>query len=441
MNPSPAVPNALPPAPADWSVLAATRRPMLQAALAGSIVPFWRRAIDGRHGGVFTCWSNDGTRLLSRDKFTWSQGRFAWLWSRLAELAARGLLPGRPEDFLATAEKTVRFLAAHARLGDGRCAFLLSEDGVLKEAGPGRGPAPSIFADFFVVMGFAQFACARPDARMLDEAWSLFEDIDWRIATGDAPTHPAPTPPGYRSHAVAMIRLNTLLVLRAAGEGLADPRAALAQEWVLAAAGSLFDSFLTPGGRIVELPPLKAANGDTLLARHVNPGHALEGLWMLLMVAAREGRADWVARATEAVRYAFAVGWDPVHGGLLHFVDCDGGAPAGRAGDTAYEAGVRANWDKKLWWVHSEAIFTTLLCYRLTGDRAVRAHFEQVFDYAFRVFPHPDAAVGEWIQIRDRRGDPVESVVALPVKDPYHIARNMLQCLELVSLPMPPLQP
>jgi len=32
-------------------------------------------------------------------------------------------------------------------------------------------------------------------------------------------------------------------------------------------------------------------------------------------------------------------------------------------------------------------------------------------------------------------------VVALPVKDPYHIARNLLQCLELVSLPEPPLAP
>jgi N-acylglucosamine 2-epimerase len=49
------------------------------------------------------------------------------------------------------------------------------------------------------------------------------------------------------------------------------------------------------------------------------------------------------------------------------------------------------------------------------------------------VFPQPDSAIGEWIQIRDRRGEPLDIVVALPVKDPYHIARNLIQALELFS--------
>ena len=41
--------------------------------------------------------------------------------------------------------------------------------------------------------------------------------------------------------------------------------------------------------------------------------------------------------------------------------------------------------------------------------------------------------MGEWIQIRDRRGAPVDKVVALPVKDPYHVLRNLLLILELLS--------
>jgi N-acylglucosamine 2-epimerase len=96
-----------------------------------------------------------------------------------------------------------------------------------------------------------------------------------------------------------------------------------------------------------------------------------------------------------------------------------------------YEAGVRGTWDTKLWWVHSEAIYTTALSYTLSGSDEMRAWFERVWDYAFRVFPHPDPAVGEWIQIRDRRGEPLDRVVALPVKDPYHITRNLLQVIEL----------
>ena len=47
--------------------------------------------------------------------------------------------------------------------------------------------------------------------------------------------------------------------------------------------------------------------------------------------------------------------------------------------------------------------------------------------------PHPDPAVGEWIQIRDRQGAPLEAVVFLPVKDPFHIARCLMLILQLLE--------
>jgi len=46
-------------------------------------------------------------------------------------------------------------------------------------------------------------------------------------------------------------------------------------------------------------------------------------------------------------------------------------------------------------------------------------------------FPNPDRAVGEWIQIRDRAGRPLDKVVGLPVKDPYHVIRNLMLLVEL----------
>ena len=39
----------------------------------------------------------------------------------------------------------------------------------------------------------------------------------------------------------------------------------------------------------------------------------------------------------------------------------------------------------------------------------------------------------EWIQIRTREGYPQEKVVALPVKDPYHIIRNVILIIELLE--------
>ena len=419
------------------AALPAKYREHARRTLEESIVPFWWRAIDAERGGVFNCLDNTGTQRVSRDKFTWSQGRFAWLCARLADVARRGLLDGDAAAFLAHAGKTVRFLQAHAFLDDGRCAFLLSEEGAIKEAVPGGGLAPSIYADCFVVMGFAEFARVSGDRAVLDHAWRLFEHVEQRIAAGGFPTRPEPVPDGYDSHAVAMIRLNLTLVLRDACEALQDARLGEITARNVAAASRILDRFLLPGGRIAELRRIDAGasypidEDGTVLARHLNPGHALEGLWMLLTVAAREGRSEWLARALEAVRFTLERGWDEAHGGILHYVDYAGGPPRGTAGTSIYEAGVRATWETKLWWVHSEAIYTTALGYQLTGDNAIREWFERVWEYAFQVFPHPDPAVGEWIQIRDRQGAPLNRVVALPVKDPYHIARNLIQVIEL----------
>ncbi|MEY4941412.1 MAG: hypothetical protein RIQ93_3147 [Verrucomicrobiota bacterium] len=429
------------PDPASWRELSAAYQPRARSALSDSILPFWWRTIDGQNGGVFNCWNNSGTHLVSRDKFTWSQGRFAWLWSRLAEVTARGVLPGNSDQFAAQAGKTVRFLENHAFLEDGRCAFVLSESGAIKELNPTVGKAPSIYADCFVVMGFAGFAEISGDRAVLDSAWRLFENIERRLQRGGFPTHPDPIPEGHASHAIAMIYLNVALVLHAACERLADHRAAEAWARAIAAAARIFDTFVLPGGRVAELRPPTGASDDTLLCRHINPGHALEGLWMLMTVAAREKRADWMARTREATRFALERGWDDVHGGILHYVDADGGPPRGVTGDSIYEASVRRTWDTKLWWVHSEALYASLLCYAQTGDATMRSWFERLWEYSFRVFPQSDPAIGEWIQIRDRQGEPLDQVVALPVKDPYHIARNLIQILELCSTDLPTSSP
>ena len=40
--------------------------------------------------------------------------------------------------------------------------------------------------------------------------------------------------------------------------------------------------------------------------------------------------------------------------------------------------------------------------------------------------------MGEWIQIRQRDGSPLNKVVALPVKDPMHVARAFILCIDLL---------
>lgn len=69
-------------------------RALWQQELEQNILPFWLRAVDTDSGGVFTCFSNDGSTLLSENKFTWSQGRFLWNESRQASLIRSGLCQG-----------------------------------------------------------------------------------------------------------------------------------------------------------------------------------------------------------------------------------------------------------------------------------------------------------------------------------------------------------
>ena len=68
-----------------------------------------------------------------------------------------------------------------------------------------------------------------------------------------------------------------------------------------------------------------------------------------------------------------------------------------------------------------------------TGDGELLSMFERVFEYTYKTFPNPDRDVREWIQIRTREGAPQEKVVALPVKDPYHIIRNVVLITELLE--------
>ena len=48
------------------------------------VLPFWEKySPDLEFGGVFTCFSNNGSELLSEDKYIWSQGRMLWVLSRI----------------------------------------------------------------------------------------------------------------------------------------------------------------------------------------------------------------------------------------------------------------------------------------------------------------------------------------------------------------------
>jgi len=160
-----------------------------------------------------------------------------------------------------------------------------------------------------------------------------------------------------------------------------------------------------------------------------------------------QGRYVWawskVAAMTAENRLAFQLyhnvvqrvntGWDVEFGGVLRFVDSDGGKPKGEMNKSKLEIMIADTWDMKLWWSHSEALYATLLGYWLTGNTHLIDLHHKIKNYAFETFPNSDKDIGEWIQIRDRKGNSIDQVVALPVKDPFHILRSLLLMMDVLE--------
>ena len=106
-------------------------------------------------------------------------------------------------------------------------------------------------------------------------------------------------------------------------------------------------------------------------------------------------------------------------------------SPAAGAPTTATSGSSSITWDTKLWWPHAEALYALLLLALRTGREDLSPWHERLHAYVFRTFP---AGPGrEWVQIRDRDGAPLEATVALPVKDPFHVARALLLLVELLA--------
>jgi len=402
--------------------------------LETAILPFWlAHSIDDECGGFFTCFDNSSDRLASTDKYTWSQGRFVWLWSRLSVMAGAGLIKQDPAMLLRLAASGFAFLDRHVFLDNGNCAYVLERDGTRKESVPGQGFDTSFYADCFVIIGFAEYARVGHDRYPLDRALSLYDRVTERLATGTPRSEPYPIPDGYAAHSVPMIMLNLSQELANALEAFDHPRGAEVRSRATEYLREIMERFRQEDDRIAEILPLRGQPTDTALCRHVTPGHALESMWFVMTEAERAGRHDWIEAATRVIKRAFALGWDGEYEGLLRYVDREGGMPRGERVGGAYERLVVDTWDTKIWWPHAEALYAPLLAYALTGDGDLLALHSRIHDYVFATFPNPDASVGEWIQIRDREGRPMDKVVALPVKDPFHIMRSLLLLVELLN--------
>ncbi|MDD4745571.1 MAG: AGE family epimerase/isomerase, partial [Eubacteriales bacterium] len=161
--------------------------------LTNNLLFFWLpRCLDDVHGGYFNCFDNSGKQLLSRDKYTWSQGRFVWLFAKLAMMETQTFTGERKAFFLELARSGRDFLFQHALLApnDWRCVFLTDEAGQPKLMPGADSHDSSIYADCFVIGAFARYALAAGDKESYVFARKLHESVLARLQSGRFQTHP-----------------------------------------------------------------------------------------------------------------------------------------------------------------------------------------------------------------------------------------------------------
>lgn len=407
--------------------------------LTQRILPFWvNRCEDEKNGGYFNCFDNTGAVLLSHNKYIWSQGRFLWLWSRLTVSPIFAQNKEVQKKFLHLADLGYQFLAKNSFVAPDvmKCVFLTDEEGNPLLLQDSTRFDRSIFADCFVVCGFAAYSIAKGDGTAFELAYKLYQSILQRVKKNDFLTLPYPLDLRYKAHSIPMILINVTCELLDAAKKF---RKSIIPSLKINLESNIDDilvNFRSDDNTIREV--IKADNSAPvgLIGNYINPGHTLECMWFLLDASKQLGCQPKICKEVEKIAIAtLNAGWDSQYGGILHYCYPNGGIPqqedvCGCTEDVCNQ--VLDGWGDKLWWVHSESLYITLRLYLETGNADFKVWHDKIHEYTFKLFPNTDDSIGEWIQILKRNGEPQDKVVALPVKDPYHIARNLLLIAELL---------
>ena len=405
--------------------------------LKDNILRFWLpRCLDREFGGYLNCFDNRGKNLVSHDKYVWSQGRFLWMFSKLADTKAPLFSEQERSKLRALAANGYEFLRRHCLMGkdDWRCIFLLNRDGSPKKVGDYDTLDMSIYADCFAVIGMAAYSIASDNPEAYSFGKRLYISIKERVEKGIFNTLPYPLDPAYRAHGIPMILTNVAKELHDAARIHDKPYCKELLTDIERTATDVTTNFMDKDHLIHEVITKDNKPVPGLLGQHINPGHSIEDSWFIYDASKLLNRPDLAQTAAQIMKESFKKGWDEQFGGILHFVNLDGD-PLRFISDSTEPTVtlVKGGWGDKLWWVHSETLYASLLYYIHTGDEEYMRIHDMALYYVRDHFINPDKETGEWIQILTREGLPQDKVVALPVKDPFHITRNLLLICELLS--------
>ena len=376
---------------------------LYRGQLLEEIVPWWEPHIDREHGGILNCLRDDGT-LVTDDKYIWSQARALWTYSKLYNVIERR------QEWIGTAEGIFRFLAANGRNDVGEWLWRVTRDGEPIEG------AISIYAYGFALYGLAEYyrATGDPEARRIGLE-TYHRAMGLLAVPGSYQIAPYEVPIGMKCHGVSMI---FSVALWEFGRAIDDPR--IIDDGYCHTL-EVMNHYLRPElEALLEFVSLDNTVVDTPPGRCIVPGHAIESMWFQIHILNSRGETDRVPQAIDCIRWHIERGWDQEYGGILLGLDLKGIEPP-----------YWKHADVKTWWQHTEALYALLLAYEKSGEQWCLDWYWRVHDWSFAHYP--DRLHGEWVQRLDRRGNPLDEVVALPVKDPFHLPRAVIYIIDVLE--------
>jgi len=374
-----------------------------QHTLFDDVIPFWlKHAIDRKYGGYHTFLDRDGS-VYDTDKGMWMISRGVWMFSKLYNTVEKRF------EWLEAARSGYDFLIKYGFNAVGRMFYSVTCNGR-----PLR-KRRYLFTEIFGVLACAEFARAADSATALRKAKDTFRLVisHYRNPSSRLPKV-FPQTRVTKSHAMPMILLATSMELSQIDS---DP---LYNEVINNALDEILNHFLKPD--LHALLETVGPNGELLNSpegRCINPGHAIETSRLILHAAHYRKDNSLVKKALDILNWSFEWGWDEKYGGLLSYVDLEGKPPA------------HLEWDMKLWWPHTEALYALLLAYSITKDKKYFDRFEKVHRWAFDHFPDPEH--GEWFGYLHRDGSVSLSLKGSMWKGAFHLPRALLQCMKLLK--------
>lgn len=377
--------------------------------LLDDVMPFWeKRTEDKEFGGYITCFSQEGN-ITDTDKYIWFQGRQLYMFSALYN----NVEPR--EDWLKLAKCGRDFIVENAYGGNGRWNYHLDRQGNFKEG------TISIYTDHFVLSGLCEYAVASgkmDDIQLIRESYDAMEKNVYNLDFKDI--FHGTWSPKYKRHGIYMISLSVA--------GIASN--VLGRDYTKPLIDHCLEQILYVFARDEQELLLESVGRDGSFVdddegRVVNPGHALESMWFCIEEGKRRGDRNIINRAVQITDWMYKYGYDKEFGGIFAFLDANGKEPK----QMDWHKETNSLWHDKVWWVHSEALYTLALCAIETKSNEWMERFLDMHAWCNKHFY--DAEYGEWYQALWRDGSPKITDKGTLWKAAYHLPRALMNIMKL----------